>query len=189
MASLESLSLSRIARRLLSQPVTGQEKSDDQSSHGELARQMNRHENQHLERHDDEKVQRHISIFSIQEFDPPQRRLRDCRHSVPLRPGPVCLSQGHDSCKSLELGTCTDPERLPLMVKFASESVHTVEERQGIPSEVAQKSHMAQQATQFPSSDTSTFQKNIGALLRMRPKRSTVGRVRNCLTLSSKPRG
>ena len=45
------------------------------------------------------------------------------------------------------------------MIKLASESIDTVEERQGLPSEEAQKSHVAHQAFKFPSSDTSTFLK------------------------------
>ena len=45
------------------------------------------------------------------------------------------------------------------MVKLANEPADTVEERQGLPSEEAQKRHMAHQAFHFPSSDTSTFQK------------------------------
>ena len=45
------------------------------------------------------------------------------------------------------------------MVKLASESVDTEEKRQGLPSEEAQKSHMAHQAFQLPTSDASTFEK------------------------------
>ena len=45
------------------------------------------------------------------------------------------------------------------MVKLASERADTMEKRWGLPSQEAQKSHMARQAFQFPSSDTSTFQK------------------------------
>ena len=63
-----------------------------------------------------------------------------------------------DSHKSLECGTCTDPERFPSMIKLASEPVDTVEERHSLPSEEAKKSHVVHQTFQFPSSGTSTFQ-------------------------------
>ena len=55
------------------------------------------------------------------------------------RPGPICLDQDHDSNEGLELDTCTDPERFPSMVKLASETIYTVEERQGLPSKEAQE--------------------------------------------------
>ena len=52
-------------------------------------------------------------------------------------------NQDHDSNKGLELGTCTDPEGFRSVVKLANEPVHTVEERQGLPSDEAQESYVA----------------------------------------------
>ena len=46
----------------------------------------------------------------------------------------------------------------PSVVKLASETIDTAEERQGLPSEESQERYKAHQALQFPSSDTSTFQ-------------------------------
>ena len=56
--------------------------------------------------------------------------------------------------------------------KLARETIYTVEERQGLPSEEAQKSHMAHQAFQLPSSDTSALKKKKRSPLQMRPNRS-----------------
>ena len=129
------------------------------------------------------KIQPHISVFSLPELDPAWRHLRDSKNSVLLRnlererhhwrarlEATACpsltLYQNHDSYKSLQLGTCTDLERFPSMAELASEPVDTVDERQGLPSEESQKTHIGPSRTfQFPSSDTSTCQKkNIVAL-------------------------
>ena len=45
------------------------------------------------------------------------------------------------------------------MVKPAGETVHTLEERQGLPFEEAQGKYVTHQALQFPSCDTSVIQK------------------------------
>ena len=109
----------------------------------------------------------HLHLLTFQECDPPQRRLMDSTSSVPLRN----RRERHHWRERLEAtawpGRCTDLVGVPLIVKLASESVDTVEERQGLPSEEAQKRHTAHQAFQFHSSDTSTLKKkkkNIGAL-------------------------
>ena len=44
------------------------------------------------------------------------------------------------------------------MIKLASESMDTVEKRQGLPSKEAKESHMAHEALQSLSCDTSTIQ-------------------------------
>ena len=81
MAPLESSDLSPIARTQVSQPIPGQEKSDDQNSHGELRRHKNRHENLHIQKDDDGQVQLSISIFLHPELDPPQRHRMKSRNS------------------------------------------------------------------------------------------------------------
>ena len=46
------------------------------------------------------------------------------------------------------------------MITLASEPVETVEKRQSLPSEEAQKSHVAHQAFQFPSSERHVYVSN-----------------------------
>ena len=196
MAPLESLGLPPITRTQLSQPVPGQEKSDDQNSHGELPRHENRHENHTFKGMTTGKYTApHLLLTSgtrpttaASEDSVPLRNWRERRHRRERLEATAWPDLPHASYKSLELGTCTGPEKFPSMVELSSEPADTVEKRQGLPSEEAQKSHMAHQAFQFPSSDKSTFQRVSEPLLRMRPNRSTEGRVRNYLTLSSKQR-
>ena len=74
------------------------------------------------------------------------------------------------------------------MVKLASEPVDTVEKRQGLSSEEAEKSHTAHQVQGHVYVFFFFEKKKNRSRKQMRQKRSTVGRVLNCSTMSSKPR-
>ena len=138
MAPLGNSNRSPIFRKQLSQPVPDQEKSDDQNSHEELLRCTTRLDpvNQRSQRHDDGQPLPRISIFSLQEPDPPKIRLRyskkDCATPKPERgiagenawqPESGPIHQHHDPFEGLKLGAGTGPKRFSLMVKSASEAV------------------------------------------------------------------
>ena len=165
MAPLESLGLSRTAPTQVSQPVPGQEKSDDQNSPAaRVDTKSSTFKGMTTSRYS---PHLHLLTSGVRPTAATFEILhRECASPKPEReaslastPGSHDLAQSdsiknHDSYKSLEFGTCTDPEMFPLMVKLASESVDTVEERQGLLPEEAQH-----QAFQLPAGDTSTFQK------------------------------
>ena len=74
------------------------------------------------------------------------------------------------------------------MVKLASEQVDRVEKRQGLPSEEApEKSHGHVRPSISHPPTRLRFKKHRSPV-RMRPNRSMVEGVRNCLALRSKPR-